>query len=245
MRIAIQISGEFRVLHYTLESFKNFLLNGIPGAEVDCFVHTWTREEDGFGTWAFDGRGGWHNSMYVYGHDTGLKLYKPKAFFLEKYDDIKELQDKPRAISMYYSIWKANEARKVYEQQNNLRYDIVVRYRTDTVLKQNVFDLVKEEIEAKRSFLCIPFPIQPTFPDGPVEQRTDGCICDWFAFGTPDAMEIYCTTMFSFFDSAVKLMPESMLAMHLKKYNVTMTNGMFRPDADLYLVEGNGNIRGV
>ena len=245
MKIAIQISGEFRVLHHTWQSFQEYLVKAIPTAEVDCFVHTWTRPDDGFGTWAFEGRGGWHNSMYVYGHDMGLKLYRPKAFFLENYEDRKELHDKPRAISMYYSIWRANEARKAYEQQATTKYDLVVRYRTDLMLKQNPFDLVKEELEAKRSFLCIPFPIQPKYPDGPVEQRTDGCICDWFAFGTPDAMEIYCTTVFSFFESALKLMPESMLAVHLKKYNVSLNTILKRPDADIYLVEGNGNIRGV
>lgn len=244
MRIAIQISGEFRTLHLCHEALKKNVLDVFPEAQIDFFIHTWKREQEGFGTWNFQGRGAWHNTMYIFKHETGLQLFQPKLCMIEDYEEKQELKELPRAYSMFYSIQMANLVRREYEQRTNTHYNLVMRYRTDCILNENLYECIKPYIEEKTSFLCIPLPKQPKRPDGPVENDQQG-ICDWFGIGTPDAMDVYCGTYETFLQLKLPLLPESMLCMQLKSRGITKQSILKRPDYDMYLVEGNGQIRGL
>ena len=244
MRLAIQISGDFRMLHESLPKLHLNLMTAFPNTEVDFFIHTWRREETGFGTWEFQERGAWHTTMYCYGHGKGLATFQPRGYFLENYEDRTDLKALPRAYSMFYSIKRANDARKEYETLMELNYDLVMRYRTDCILNDNVYELVKEFLGTRQSFLCIPKAIQPTNCDGPVESDEDG-ICDWFAIGTPDTMDVYCSTYDTFKPIGLPVVPESMLAMQLKLRGISHATTLKRPAFDFYLVEGNGQVRGV
>lgn len=244
MRLAVQISGEFRTLHLSLPKLQENLLEVFPNTEIDFFVHTWWREADGLGTFPFDGRGEWHNTMVVYGHGLGLALLKPRGYFLEKYEDRHDLKALPRAYSMYYSIQRANDARKDYERLMEIHYDLVMRYRTDCILNENLYEAIKEFIETKKSFLCIPQTKQVKSCDGPVDSDENG-ICDWFAIGTGDAMDVYCGTYETWKEIGLPIVPESMLAMQLKSKGISRKTILKRPVYDFYLVEGNGKPRGL
>jgi len=244
MRLAIQISGDFRMLHISLPLLQKNVINSFPGWEIDIFLHTWRREEDGVGTWEFTERGPWHKTMYVYGHGTGLSILKPRSYFLENYEDRTDLKALPRAYSMFYSIQRANDARHDYEKLLEVQYDLVMRYRTDCVLNENLFSLLEPYLQEKKSFLCIPKAKQPKTYDGPVDSDEYG-ICDWFAIGTADAMDIYCGTYTTFQPLGVSFVPESMLALQLKIRGIGHTTILKRPLYDMYLVEGSGQIRGV
>ncbi len=244
MRLAIQISGEFRMLHMCLPHLEESVLKTFPGTQIDFFVHTWRREEDSLGTFEFEGRGAWHTTMPVYGHGTGLAFFKPRSYFLENYDDRNDLKALPRAYSMFYSIKRANDARKDYERLTETTYDLVMRYRTDCILHENLFEIIQPFLLERKSFLCIPTTKRGNNCDGPVENDTEG-ICDWFAIGTPDTMDVYCGVYDTFLPIRLAIVPECMLAMQLKTRGISRETVLKRPLFDFYLVEGNGEIRGL
>lgn len=213
MRIAIQISGEIRASQYTYETiFKNIL--NIPENEVDIFIHTWNNEDS-------------------------IKQYNARAYELENYEEKKDLHVLPRSMSMYYSIWRANEVRKDYAMKNDITYDIVMRYRTDCAIDENPF----VSIDTHTDILMIPLPKNGKTVDGPGEQDTGSAYCDWLAWGTPKAMDIYCKTYHTWLLQPFHPMPESMLSMNLKAHKITKETILRRPTLDFYLVDANGNAR--
>jgi hypothetical protein len=182
--------------------------------------------------------------MYVYGHGTGLAMFSPRAYLLEKFDDVAVLKGKSRAMAMFYSILRANEARKEYERMTETKYDLVMRYRTDCLFNESLFDVVKPLL-TEPSFLCIPKPLRVPLADGPVYDDESTSICDWFAIGTPDMMDIYCSTYLTFHVFDAVFVPESMLAMQLKANGINRQTQLRRPPMDFFLIEGTGNVRGI
>jgi hypothetical protein len=244
MRLAIQISGEFRALPYCIHALNKHVLGVFPNAEIDFFIHTWRRDEDGKGTWKFEGCEDCHEQVLVYSHGTGLAVFKPRSYFMENYEDRHDLKAIPRAYSMFYSIKRANDARKEYERLTETTYDLVMRYRTDCILNENLYDMLKPYLEEKKPFLCIPKAKLPKNPDGPSDNPEE-CICDWFGIGTPDLMDIYCGTYDTWRPLGLPMLPESMLAMQLKSHGITKDTTLKRPPFDFFLIEGNGMIRGL
>ena len=234
MKIAIQISGEFRMLHLCLPALHKV----IKDHDVDFFVHVWRKEENGE-TYPFEGRGIWHKTMFVYGHGQGLATFQPRSYLVENYEDKKELHSKPRSMSMFYSIYMANQIRKDYENKMNVRYDVVMRYRTDCIVETPIFTSLPKE----STYLVIPVSSRLVTVDGPCE---DSSICDWIAWGTPDTMDVYCSTFLMWFEQPSDQIPipESMLYLQLQRAGLLSPNFLKRPDVDFYLVEGNGQIRG-
>ena len=244
MKIAIQISGEIRALPFCIQSLNKYIIAAFPDTQIDFFMHTWRREEDSLGTFPFAERGDWHTQVMVYSHGKALASFQPRSYFLENYDDRHDLQELPRAYSMFYSINRANDARKEYERLTEVTYDAVMRYRTDCICNENLYEMVKEFIEAKESFLCIPKAKLPKHHDGPCDNDEES-ICDWFAVGTPDLMDIYCGTYETWKPTRLPIVPESMLAMQLKSHGITKESTLKRPTYDFFLVEGTGLIRGL
>jgi hypothetical protein len=245
MKLAIQISGEFRNLDKAIECLNKNVYSTFQGWDIDIFLHTWKREEDGSGTWPFEGRGDWHTTVKVSNHKTGIELFQPKLSWVEDYEDKKKLKALPRAYSMFYSIENANSLRKIYEEQKKEYYDLVMRYRTDCYLDGNVYELVQPYLKQPReSFLCIPKTVRGNLCDGPVTEEGE-TICDWFGIGTPDAMDVYCSTYSTFHTVGLPIMPESMLCVQLEAKGITEETILKRPPFDFYLVKGNGDIRGV
>lgn len=234
MRLAIQISGEFRVLHLCLPKLEQHVLRAFPNTEVDIFFHTWWCEED------FDDT----SEKPVYGHGTGIYRLQPRSYKLEKFEECKHLHSLPRSYSMFYAIKQANRVRKDYEKLMEVKYDLVMRYRTDCILNQNLFEVVKPFLQDKQSFVFIPKPTRPANPDGPVENDSQG-LCEWMAIGTPDAMDIYCSTYDTWISEGLPIVPETMLALHLQLNGITRQTILKRPDYDMYLVDGEGKIRGI
>jgi hypothetical protein len=232
------------MLNYCLPHLQRYVFQSFAGWEIDFFVHTWRKDEDGSGELPFEGRGNWHQSLQVFGHGTGLALFKPRSYFLENYDDRKDLHSLPRAYSMFYSIKRANDARIDYERLLETKYDLVMRYRTDCILNESLYDSVKEYLKEQKPFLCIPKARRIPGCDGPVESDEYG-ICDWIAIGTPDLMNIYCGTYQTFVETGLAIVPESMLAMQLKSHNIKHETTLRRPLYDFFLIEGNGQIRGL
>jgi hypothetical protein len=238
MRLAIQISGEFRLLHFCLPNLQKNIVDVFPKTDIDFFIHTWWKEDD-------EERDTSQKTMFVYGHGAGLSIFKPRGYYLEQLENVSFLQGKSRATLMFYSILRANEARKEYEHMTETKYDLVMRYRTDCMFNESLFDVVKPYLAERKSFLCIPKPLRVPMADGPVHDDESASICDWFAIGTPDMIDIYCSTYLTFQDFDVSIVPESMLAMQLKAYRINQETALRRPPMDLFLLEASGQIRGI
>jgi len=240
MRAAIQISGEFRTLHFSYYSFiehicKNLEANGYT--EIFIFIHCWKREESSLGTFPFEGRGEWHKTMPVYSNDFGLEVYQPAAYLFENLEDIDFLKGRSRILCMYYSIYMANEIRKQFSQKTQLSFDLVIRYRTDLILEEPLLKNKPEE----SSFLVIPKSTIVSTCDGPFESSDKNHICDYLAYGTPDTMDIYCNTFLTWIHLTPTPIGESCLAMHLAIHKLRAT----RIPLAFYLVEGDGQKRGM
>jgi hypothetical protein len=145
---------------------------------------------------------------------------------------------------MFYSIKRANDARIDYEKLLETKYDLVMRYRTDCILNESLLDMLQDCLKAKQPFLCIPKSRRIQGCDGPVESDEYG-ICDWLAIGTPDCMNIYCGTYDTFRETGLAIVPESMLSMQLRSHNIKHETTLRRPLYDFFLIEGNGQIRGL
>jgi len=233
MRIAIQISGEFRFLHLTADSFMKQIQD--PGTEVDFFIHTWFKKNTDMGTFPFPARANWHISILVFSTSDGLTTYKPKAYLTENYEDKKDLHMLPRCMSEYYSIWKANEIRKEYQEKNTIHYDLVMRYRTDCILNEPITKISATEIARGTSFLCIPTSN---------EVKSLDSIHNQLAWGTPDSMDIY-TSIYQMWlgNDMSGHTPERMLELCLNsKKNIL--DLITRSRTSFYLVDFHGKPRG-
>jgi len=242
MRAAIQISGEFRCLHLTLDSFQKNILNPLQEkgyTEIYIFCHCWKKEKTELGTCPFEGRGNWHMSIHVFSNEEGLRIFRPVGYIFENLEEVPFLQGRSRILCMYYSIYMANKIRHVFEEQNNLKFDLVIRYRTDLMFETPL--LVDSPDPKTTSFLVIPKSTVVETCDAPFESTDEHHICDYIAYGTPDKMDIYCSTFDTWIRVAETPIGESCLAIHLKK------NGLkaIRTPVAFYLVEGDGMKRGV
>lgn len=241
MRVALQISGEYRCLHLTVKSFMENIVQSLQEKgydEIFVFSHTWDRQETSMGTFPFDGRGLWHLTMPVYSNEVGQKLYKPISFMTEKLEDLAFLKGRSRILCMYYSIYMANEIRKKFEEENSISFDLVIRYRTDLVLED---PLLKDMPTGEPSFLVIPKSTIVQTCDGPFEDGDLSHICDYIAYGTPDKMNVYCSTFLTWLPQQETPIGESCLAIHLRMNGLRAT----RKPIAFYLVEGNGTKRGM
>lgn len=240
MRAAIQISGEFRCLHLTLDSFQKNILNPLQEkgyTEIYIFCHCWKKDKTELGTFPFEGRGNWHMSIPVFSNEEGLRIFRPVGYLFEDLDTLDFLKGRSRILCMYYSIYMANRIRQKFEEAHNITFDLVIRYRTDLVIESNLFEHQPQE----SSYLVIPKSTLVATCDAPFESTDDAHICDYVAYGTPDKMNIYCATFETWLNIPDTPIGESCLAIHLK-LNKTKA---IRTPIPFYLVEGNGAKRGV
>lgn len=168
MKIALCLSGHIRNLEENYLSLKNNLLNFY---DVDVFIHTW----DTYG-WRVDGidittqEDGFKGFDYYSGNINQIKIneiLKPKKMVIDNYKDFESIfveksksytnlrcpdKDRPSNMaSMWYKIMKCNELKKHYEEENNFKYDIVIRTRPDLVyfapiIDENILLLYKKAV---------------------------------------------------------------------------------------------------
>lgn len=135
MKLAVCISGQPRTFETAYPSILNYF--GSPD-DVDYFCHTWD-----------------YNNWKITDSSTGEKLYsvdeqvdrtrvsemiqdvlKPKAFQIETSDDLERLQGYRWSWdSMFYSIRRADEYRRLYSIQNGVWHRAVVKTRYDVGFK--------------------------------------------------------------------------------------------------------------
>lgn len=225
MKVAVCISGAVRYPHLGLKSIQKI----IPNEYVKIFIHTWKiNNRDSF----LKTVSGLQHKEVDRVVETNLSLledYNYEKLLIENYDEcqskFKNILDnlkfilatdpedtEPRTdvgpISMHYSIYKANELKKEYEKENNIKFDWVIRMRTDSDFRYDQLDLNTLNRE-----LNIPLG----------EDWGDNSINDQFAIGTSHAMDLYSNLYNNFhYHQSVKYYPERILYSYLSSMNLNI-----------------------
>jgi hypothetical protein len=127
MKIALCLSGQARCVKQGYEFVKKNLLDG---NDVTVFCHVWESPEV-----------------------VDIEFYKPEALMIEKpltndlskYTNVPppqpnwKVKDPARAAwNLMYSLKVANELKNVYEDENNMKFDWVIRSRYDFALNTSI-----------------------------------------------------------------------------------------------------------
>lgn len=221
MKIALCISGYLRSFEQTFPSLQKHFLNFYP--QTDIFIHTWNTYE-------------LKNSL-ILNENLINNLFKPKNIIIEQekiLPTIKEMDEKnycnirvvQSVLSMFYKIKAANDLKIAYENQNNFKYDYVIRFRSDLDLKENI---ILENLNLQQ----INIPKLGDFQG----------INDQFAISNSDNMNTYC----SIYDKLgyylqngpyyLSMAPEMLLKYHLIKNKIHLNR--FALDYDILRMNGH------
>lgn len=187
MKIALCISGQPRMYKKGYSELKEYYLDKY---DVDVFIHTW-KDKIYKGTEFYPEDK--NNKQYEYTKEIFsdlIELYNPKSILIE--DQLKFIepdiisptwrQSLQNCASMWYSVYKSNELRKHYEVIQNIKYDYVIRTRTDLTFEMPLIDLHTYD----PSVITL-HKWKTSYP-----QSTYG-YKDCFAISGPDAMDKYCS----------------------------------------------------
>lgn len=210
MKIALCLSGHLRDFEKTYPSLNNNLIND----NVDIFIHTW--DKLGF------------SCPYKTDHtlnDTNTKLnsinntYNPKKIIIEPSSFIEELKlhgneyaphlrNEPKHVghmaSMFYKIYACNELRKKYELDAGIKYDLIIRCRSDLYFTSKIN---LDNIPSK----TIVLPKSSSNPDWYNDQ---------FAIGSSDEMDLYSSFFFDipeYFKQRNEFYPEKFMVWSFNK----------------------------
>lgn len=197
MKNAICLSGLPRFYKKGYEYIYN---NIVKPNNCDVFIHCWNEDQET--------------------EKEIVEMYKPKVYIFEKqkedlaprkYDYYNPMPAAPvhTQFSMFYSMKKSIELKKLYEHKNGFVYDTVSRTRFDCAIMN---ELLFEEYQ--NDFIY--------FPD---VLRFPGVLCDYFNFGKSkqiDNMANIYDNLHSYHDQGVKLCGENMTIHHLNVQNIIM-----------------------
>lgn len=199
MKIALCFSGQPR---FVKECSSSILTNVVQNYDVDVFAHLWFDDDLQKKPYKFGGSGGWESQRISSNSiDDFKEVYNPVEILVEpsrsfgdldldvdfelseaKYwpgslegePDFKERQIN-NCLSYFYSLSEVNRLRKLYEYKNKIKYDYVIRCRTDTQVNQ----ALPYELFDPKSVHFTSLMQPPPF------------INDWFNFGGSEAMEAF------------------------------------------------------
>jgi len=199
-KIALCFYGQPRFIE---DNYRLLFLNLIDRYEIDVYAHLWFDEELQTKPYKFGGNGGWVDKRIENDAiEKFCKIYNPKIIeiesskvFLNKnihfqksvqryYEGAKNNPLEPNfqersinnIISRAYSLNSVNKMKKLYEYNNDFKYEWVISTRTDVILKSNI-DLDK----FKNKYL--------NFSNS--QKQPDKMINDWFNFGSSEVMDCF------------------------------------------------------
>ena len=202
MKIALCLSGQPRSVKQGYEFVKKNILDG---NDVTVFCQVW--EADGA---------------------EDIEVYKPEVVLMEKslntdlskYTNVPppqpnwKVKDPARSTwNQLYALKVANTLKSVYEQNENMKFDWVIRSRYDFAINVKI-----PFAELDNSKLYIPNCRQ-------VPNRDFGN--DQFAFSSSENMDKYCDTythLDRFYDSGIQMMCEDMMSANWKEKGLVGEN---------------------
>lgn len=145
-RIALYLSGQPRSFAEAYPYIKKNIID--CNQNVDVFIHCWYDEKEAgqkFKNTSDSVREGGINIVEADVPNQLLHLYQPKRYIFERQQDFSNYikpeyelaRDKTQpfaTFSMWTSIFKCNELKKQYENENDFTYDIVIKARFDLAI---------------------------------------------------------------------------------------------------------------
>lgn len=229
LKVAVCVSGHLRTFNRSYQSFKNNVLHSLDSIDYQVFVHTWE---------TLGSPKSKHNSDYIVANtktETKMKeirhIIAPTEIQIESYATaapiLEELNNKARLTqkdkaglhngsmlsygSMLYSLNQTKNMVELYEKSHNIKYDLIIRVRTDLLFKNKI-----NILELYNKYVYVP-QVGKYLADG---------MNDQFAIGAGFNMKIY----LGLFDSVLNyvnfrectLRPESFLRHHLTKNGIVV-----------------------
>jgi hypothetical protein len=229
MKIAILLPGQPRFTG----DFKTLLRNLKGYHQADWFVYLTnspTREEARVKDHTIPIHSEWINYNIAWAESKIIQNLPPNHF-LKKFEisDV-HVQKFPQVraenyqgivtdniFNMYYNLYKVNQLRVQYEQENNFKYDAVIRARSDVGLPNEV-NINDYDLSAS----VVIMPDERWYGSPPAN--------DQFGFGNSDAMSIYSGTMpclEEYVKQVADFGPEALLGHHLNSNKVSYIRGGF------------------
>jgi hypothetical protein len=217
MRAALCISGLPREFKRSYPSIKKYILDLV---ETDIFIYTWDAIKQPY----FDIEG-----AIRYPDEGPLReyydLYKPVAYHAERWDETveksfyKEKYEEnrhPHASivryqAMLYTIYQCNELKNEYERIHGVKYDVVIKGRSDFELLRPMN--LEELKEASSNRILYTDVLRP-----------DGMVSDILWFGNKEVIDIACNLWKEFdgyHSKGVQFNTEILFPHHLKNHNIS------------------------
>lgn len=190
LNIALVLSGQPRGIPESLSQIKDKLIT--PNGVKDVFLHMWYDPElsgKPFNT----AQPHQANSVgkYVPGSDEIiLNELNPRGYIFEPQREFpwaRSLKTTDTAVqeslvSMFYSMYQANELKKNYELKNEFKYDVVIRTRLDLyyfhpIIIANYLDIINENLVTSLRFQS--------------SRMDSGTLTDIFAFSNSRIMDVF------------------------------------------------------
>lgn len=234
MQVAICLSGTTKYHENSLRSIDKYFKKYDP----KIFIHTYDNnsiEDIIRDSWSKKTAYDYYNNLKLTTKEI-LDLYPPTGGLIEDYKEaqkiflpiyidimMKEGMNMFNAvsnlgpISMHYSIMNANYFKHLYEKQNNIKFDVVIRMRFDSDIKEmqplESYDLSRINIPIKRDW-------DLWYDDGSDwKVLGTGGLNDQFAFGPSALMDTY-SSLFPTFGYFAKLIgvyqPETIFKTYLE-----------------------------
>lgn len=193
MKIALCFSGQCRHVDRFEKNFEENLCKPLRGlGELYTFCHFWRGGVDS------------RNIYFETNCKTVRDVFRPTSFLLEDQINFPHSYPNPHTMSMYYSIRSVNNLKKMYEEENSMTFDIVVRLRNDLPI------LIPLDVKDLEKYIYV----RPFMP---------GIAHDVFAIGNSINMNLY-SQCFDGFASGEYMPwlshPELAITEHLKRVGV-------------------------
>lgn len=215
-RVALCLSGQARAVKICLPSIQENIINQF--GQVDVFIHTWFVDKSS--TETFNVQGLETLNVFDCSLQEYLEAYSPVVSTIEdfsrsKYSQYNNLSERVRIA--FYVIHKSNEIRKHYEIENRVKYDYVIRCRTDLFFERKL----TEEDLSRVNDDSILIPSMLDF----------GGVNDQFAIGTTISMDKYASLhnrldKYLFVDG-LPHDPERLMKHHIESMNLTLNRFSF------------------
>lgn len=197
MKIALCFSGQCRHVDRYHNNFETNLFAPLRElGELYTFCHFWRSGIDS------------RNVHFETNCEVVRDVFKPVNFLLEDQIQFPQGYPNPHTISMYYSIRAANNLKKIYEEDNGMIFDIVVRLRNDIPINVRLDTNIVKDFE--HYIYARPFHLD-------IEPH------DMFAIGNSHNMNLYAQCFDGFMSGEYTpwiSMPEHALAEHLQRVRV-------------------------
>ena len=222
MRVAVIFTGLPRTLEIGFLFHRNYLIEPF-GADV--FVHTWDVENAGY---RFNKNTNILNTGRVLSTTSDISpscfngdvksfienKMCAKNYAIESYSDFENRNGGDNCTAMVYSWQKVNDLKKTYENENNFKYDLVIKVRTDILVHTYLDDA---EISDSKNILYVGSHINE---NAYVKYHmSNSSVPDCFAFGSSELIDVYCDCIETL-KKGTTLKSESLLGLHLKENNI-------------------------